>query len=63
MENCLKIIIFLYLCGQSNWCLVALAVAEAGSMAATEEASINHPVTKMAKSEGRVVVLFQHYII
>lgn len=34
------------------------AVTEAGSMAATDGASAPHPVTLMANSEGRLVVLF-----
>lgn len=42
-----------------------MAVTEAGSMAATEEASVLQSVTQIAKSEGRLVVLLsaiQHMI-
>lgn len=35
-----------------------MAVTEAGSMAATEKASVHHhPVTQMDKVEGRLVIL------
>lgn len=58
LKNCRKIVFFFYLYSQSNECSVAVAVAEAGSMAAMEEASGYQLVTQMAKSEGWFVVLF-----